>query len=167
MMHGHLVCGTSRWLFLRSESVLPVPKKKGGEREKTALALGQKMDVRTLNPKECIQTVGAAYPLIHLCPFVPVRASIVSLCFISPVFNSLSVFLLLCSLGFFLAPTYILPLLLLWQIHTSLSRSNITFNFTLKHWLFRLTNGGEYQGWSNHRTLIFEWRLSAHTLSIL
>ena len=61
------------------------------------------MDAQTLNQKESIQMVGAAYPLVHLCRFAPVRASIVSLssCFISPVFNSLSVFSLLCSLGFF------------------------------------------------------------------
>ena len=61
------------------------------------------MDAQTLNQKESIQTVGAAYPLIHLCPFVPVRTPIVSLssCFISPVFNSPSAFLLLYSLGFF------------------------------------------------------------------
>ena len=44
-MHGNFVWGTSWELSLRSEGVLPVPKKKGGEREKTASALGQKMDV--------------------------------------------------------------------------------------------------------------------------
>ena len=88
-----------------------MPKKKGGNWEKTASSLGQKMDPQTLHQKAVIQTVGAAYPLIHLCPFVPVHAPIVSLssCFISPVFISPSVFSSLCSLGFFFAPTHISP----------------------------------------------------------
>ena len=55
---------------LRSESVLPVPKKKGGKREKTPSALGQKMDEQTLNQKELLQTVGAAYPLSHFLALV-------------------------------------------------------------------------------------------------
>ena len=46
------------------------------EREKTASALGQKMDAQTLNQKERIQMVGAAYPLIHwfkYCAFIFVQ----------------------------------------------------------------------------------------------
>ena len=38
-----------------------MPKKKGGERGKTASALGRKMDVQTLHQKERIQTVGAVF----------------------------------------------------------------------------------------------------------
>ena len=43
-----------------------MPKKKGDEREKTASALGQKMDVQTLNQKERIQT----FYLSLLCSIV-------------------------------------------------------------------------------------------------
>ena len=106
-MHGSLVWGKVGNYLSNQRVCYLCRKRKVAKGKKQHRPLDEKWTALTLHQKELMQMVGAAYPLIHLCPFAPVCASIVSLssCFISPVFNSPSVFSSLYSLGFFLALT--------------------------------------------------------------